>query len=74
MFTLHCQTAKDIRKHSYHPSEDELLLMAATQFRVISGLNQGNLHIIQLEETRPPHPLLQPVPIVIPPPIKPFSS
>ncbi|CAF2046777.1 unnamed protein product [Rotaria magnacalcarata] len=74
MFTLHCQTAKDIRKHSYHPSEDELLLMAATQFRVISCLNQGNLHIIQLEETRPPHPLLQPVPIVIPPPIKPFSS
>ncbi|CAF5221181.1 unnamed protein product, partial [Rotaria magnacalcarata] len=25
---------------------------------------QGNLHIIQLEETTPPFPLLQPVPIV----------
>ncbi|CAF4520862.1 unnamed protein product, partial [Rotaria magnacalcarata] len=38
--------------------------MAATQFKVMGCLNQGNLHIIQLEETKPPFPLLQPVPIV----------
>ncbi|CAF5200516.1 unnamed protein product, partial [Rotaria magnacalcarata] len=36
----------------------------ATQFKVIGSLDQGNLHIIQLEETTPPFPLLQPVPIV----------
>ncbi|CAF1409759.1 unnamed protein product [Rotaria sordida] len=66
IFTLQCQSARDIRKHSYFPTEDEVLLMAATQFKVVSCLNQGDLHIIQLEETRPPFPLLQPVPIVVP--------
>ncbi|CAF5187638.1 unnamed protein product, partial [Rotaria sp. Silwood1] len=45
--------------------------MAATQFKVIGCLNQDNLHIIQLEETSPPFPLLQPVPVVVPPPINP---
>ncbi|CAF2157640.1 unnamed protein product [Rotaria magnacalcarata] len=64
MFTLHCKSARDIRKHSFYPVEDEVLLMAATQFKVIGSLDQGNLHIIQLEETTPPFPLLQPVPIV----------
>ncbi|CAF3649119.1 unnamed protein product [Rotaria sp. Silwood1] len=72
MFTLQCQSARDIRKHSYYQAEDEVLLMAATQFKVISYLNQDNLHIIQLEEIHPPFPLLQPVPIDIPPPINPI--
>ncbi|CAF5152792.1 unnamed protein product, partial [Rotaria magnacalcarata] len=40
------------------------LLMAATQFKVMGSLDQGSLHIIQLEETTPPFPLLQPVPII----------
>ncbi|CAF4182526.1 unnamed protein product, partial [Rotaria magnacalcarata] len=44
--------------------------MAATQFKVVSCLNQGNLHIIQLEETIPPFPLIQPVSFVVPPSIK----
>ncbi|CAF5223792.1 unnamed protein product, partial [Rotaria magnacalcarata] len=64
MFTLQCQSARNIRNHSYFPAEDEVLLMAATQFKVIGSLDQGNLHIIQLEETTPPFPLLRPVPIV----------
>ncbi|CAF2150919.1 unnamed protein product [Rotaria magnacalcarata] len=64
MFTLQCQSARNIRNHSYFPAEDEVLLMAATQFKVMGYLNQDNLHIIQLEETTPPFPLLQPVPIV----------
>ncbi|CAF4119656.1 unnamed protein product [Rotaria sordida] len=74
MFTLQCLSAKDIRKHSYYPAEDEVLLMAATQFKVIGCLNQGDLHIIQLEETPPPFPLMQPVPVIISPPIDPTSS
>ncbi|CAF1353121.1 unnamed protein product [Rotaria sp. Silwood1] len=74
MFTLQCQSARDIRKHSYYPAEDEVLLMAATQFKVTGNLDQGNLHIIQLEETRPPFPLLQPVPIVVPSSINPTPS
>ncbi|CAF3518557.1 unnamed protein product [Rotaria socialis] len=63
IFTLQCLSARDIQNHSYFPAENEVLLMAATQFKVMGCLNQGNLHIIQLEETTPPFPLLQPVPI-----------
>ncbi|CAF4720736.1 unnamed protein product, partial [Rotaria socialis] len=58
-----CLSARDIQNHSYFPAENEVLLMAATQFKVMGCLNQGNLHIIQLEETTPPFPLLQAVPI-----------
>ncbi|CAF4157651.1 unnamed protein product [Rotaria magnacalcarata] len=64
MFSLQCKSARDIRKHSFFPTEDEVLLMAATQFKIVSSLDQGDLHMIQLEETTPPFPLLQPVPIV----------
>ncbi|CAF4707072.1 unnamed protein product, partial [Rotaria socialis] len=64
MFTLQCQSARDIRNHSYFPAEDEVLLMAATQFKIVSSLDQGDLHMIQLEETISPFPLLQPVPII----------
>ena len=62
IFTIDCTSGKDIRKHSYYPSEEEVLIPAATQFRVKGRLKQGNdLHIIQLEEIQPPFPLLQPV-------------
>ncbi|CAF1086986.1 unnamed protein product [Rotaria sordida] len=64
MFHIECESGKDIRNHSFFPSEDEILLLAATQFKVIGCLDQGDLHIIQLKETQPPHPLLQPVSIV----------
>ncbi|CAF2419033.1 unnamed protein product [Rotaria sp. Silwood2] len=74
IFNLQCQSAKDIRKYSYYPAEDEVLLMAATQFKVISCLDQGNLHIIQLEEICPPFPLLQPISIVVSSPINPVLS
>ncbi|CAF4210137.1 unnamed protein product, partial [Rotaria sordida] len=65
------------QSHAYvakQRSEDEVLLMAATQFKVIGCLNQNDLHIIQLEETHPPYPLLIPVPIVAPLPINPTST
>ncbi|CAF3126224.1 unnamed protein product [Rotaria socialis] len=64
MFTLQCKSTRDISQHSFYPAEDEVLLMAATQFKVKGCLTQGNLYIIQLEETIPPFPLLQPVPII----------
>ncbi|CAF5020652.1 unnamed protein product, partial [Rotaria socialis] len=38
MFTLQCQSARNIRNHSYFPAEDEVLLMAATQFKVMGCL------------------------------------
>jgi hypothetical protein len=62
MFNIDCGSGKDIRMHSYYLKEDEILLLAATQFEVIGCLDQGNgLHTIQLKETKPPFPLLHPV-------------
>ena len=61
LFSIESETARDIRKHSFFPMENEVLLMAATQFQVVSSLKQGDLRIIQLKETHPPYPLLQPV-------------
>ena len=61
LFTIECKNGKDVRKHSYFPREDEILIPAATQFRVISVLDQKNgLHIIQLEEITPTIPLRKP--------------
>jgi hypothetical protein len=67
MFTIQCHSAKDIRKHSIYSGEDEVLLLPATHFKAVSCLDQGDLNIIQLEETESPFPFLQPVPIVSPP-------
>jgi hypothetical protein len=58
MFTIECYSGKDIQKHSYYPSEDDILLPAATQFKVMGCLDVGNgLHTIQLKETQSPFPL-----------------
>jgi hypothetical protein len=64
MFTIKCDSARDIRKHSYFSAEDEMILLAATQFKVTGRLDQGDLRIIQLKETQPPFPLLQLVSIL----------
>jgi hypothetical protein len=59
LFIIECNSGKNIRKHSYYQSEDEILLRPATQFKVRGCLNQDNgLYIIQLEETQPYFPLL----------------
>ncbi|CAF1593699.1 unnamed protein product [Rotaria sp. Silwood1] len=63
MFTIQCESGRDIRNHSYFSSEDEVLLLAATQFKVIGYLDQGDLHVIHLKEEPSPFPLLQPVPL-----------
>ena len=60
MFAIECDAVKNIRKHSYFPDEDENLIRAGTQFKVLGVLDQGHgLHTIQLEETEPTEPLLQ---------------
>ena len=75
MFTIECNSGKDIRKHSYFSSEDEVLLLAATQFKVRGCLNQGNgLYTIQLQETQPPFPLLHPISTISSNPNEPSSS
>jgi hypothetical protein len=65
MFTIECLNGKDICKHSYYDSEDEILLLPATQFKVISCLDQGDLKMIHLREIIPKFRLLQPVPISV---------
>jgi hypothetical protein len=59
---MECNSGTDIRRYSFFPWVEQLLLMAATQFQVIDCLDQGDLHIIRLIEIQPIYPLLKPVP------------
>ena len=52
MFNIECKSARDIRNHSDMPHEDELLLPPAFEFQVTGHLDQGDLHIYTLKETR----------------------
>ncbi|CAF1415578.1 unnamed protein product [Adineta ricciae] len=53
LFTIECHSGKDISEYSYFASENEILLLPATQFRVRGCLDQGHgLHLIQLEEVQ----------------------
>ncbi|CAF3992064.1 unnamed protein product [Adineta steineri] len=62
MFTIECDSGKDISRHSYFQSEEEVLLLAARQFLVVGCLQPApGLHMIQLKETKPAITLLQPV-------------
>ncbi|CAF4016817.1 unnamed protein product, partial [Rotaria sp. Silwood1] len=62
MFTIECNSGKDISKHSFYPKEEEILLLAATQFKVIGCLDNGNDHYtIQLKEMKASFPLLSSV-------------
>ncbi|CAF1613090.1 unnamed protein product [Rotaria magnacalcarata] len=62
-FTIECDSGKDIQKYSCYPVEDEILLPAARQFKVVSRLSQGeDFCMIQLKEIQPPFPLIELVP------------
>jgi hypothetical protein len=62
MFAIECFSGKDIRQHSHFQDEVEILLPPGRQFEVVSSLDQGNgLYLIQLKETKPPYPLLEPI-------------
>jgi hypothetical protein len=67
LFHIDCLAGKDIKNHSFMQQEDEILLLPARQLVVTSVLNSGNgLHIIQLKETEPKFPLLEPVSLLTP--------
>ncbi|CAF3152552.1 unnamed protein product [Rotaria sp. Silwood2] len=85
LFTIECDTGKDIRKYSCYKAEHEILLPAARQFKVMGCLSQGeDLYLIQLKEIQPPFPLIELVPIapatkvsavaVVPSPPKPMVT
>ncbi|CAF4451354.1 unnamed protein product [Rotaria socialis] len=51
LFTIECNTIKDIRKHTYFQSDNSLLILPGTQFKVILSVEQDlNLHLITLQE------------------------
>jgi hypothetical protein len=59
IFNIECDSAKDITKHSFFQSENEVLMYPARQFQVVSLFDSGNqLKIIQLKEIQPPFPLI----------------
>jgi hypothetical protein len=67
MFAIESYSGKNIRNHSFHRGEDEILLLPARQFEVLSCLDSSNdLHIVQLKETELLYPLLEPVHIANP--------
>jgi hypothetical protein len=60
LFSIECESGKNIRSHSFYADEDEILLLPARQFEVIGCLDQGNgLQIVQLKETQPKFPLIK---------------
>lgn len=60
LFSIECDSGKNIKSHSYNAEEDEILILPARQFEVVGCLDQGNgLQIIQLRETHPKFPLIK---------------
>ncbi|CAF3258630.1 unnamed protein product [Rotaria sp. Silwood2] len=60
IFTIECHSGKDIRKHSYFSNEDQILLMAASEFKVMSSVKKtDNQNILYLKEIQSNEPLLQ---------------
>ncbi|CAF2772062.1 unnamed protein product [Rotaria sp. Silwood2] len=65
LFVIECDSGKDIHNHSLFPTENEILLIAARQFRVIANLNSDNdLYIIQIKEIKPPFPFISCSPMI----------
>jgi hypothetical protein len=65
LFTIECQSGRDIQQHSNFQEEDEILLPAARQFEVVSCLSQGpDLLLVHLQETKGPFSLIDLVPEV----------
>ena len=51
MFTVQCQSGKDIRQHAFDPNKEQVILLPGRQFRVNSCLTANeDLTIVQLEE------------------------
>ena len=62
IFNIDIDSGKNISQHSVIPTEQEVLLLAARQFKVIGTLHPAeDLYIIQVKEIEPPFPLLEPV-------------
>lgn len=67
MFHIECLSGRDIRNHSDLPHENELLLPPALEFQITDHLDQDELQIFQLKETRLLMSIPPTVPMVTPP-------
>ena len=50
-FTINCHNGKDIREYSFFKSESEILLPPMQEYRVLGTVPQGDMTMVQLEET-----------------------
>jgi NAD:arginine ADP-ribosyltransferase len=67
LFKIGCYSGKDIHQHSAFPKEHEVLLLAATEFRIVASFHTSDeVHIIHLKETEPEFPLIVKPNLVIP--------
>ncbi|KAG0420162.1 hypothetical protein DMUE_6353, partial [Dictyocoela muelleri] len=52
VFTIECELGKDIQHHSYYPNEDQILLIASSQFQVLSSIqinpNEYRIHLKEI--------------------------
>ncbi|CAF1020238.1 unnamed protein product [Adineta steineri] len=64
IFTIECNSSKDITKHSYYSTTDMFMLLPATQFQIVQCVKQKNkLSWIQLKEIQSPYARLQSKPV-----------
>ena len=71
LFSIECDTGKDIRHLAIFPGEEEMLLLPGREFEVKGCLNMGNnLYMIQMREVQPKFPNLAVVPAYLPEPQK----
>lgn len=62
IFAIECKNAKSIRDHSMYPDEDEILLLPATQFKVVGQYRpSADVFMIQLKEIEQLYPLRDPI-------------
>ncbi|CAF4175174.1 unnamed protein product [Rotaria sordida] len=51
LFTIECETGKDISRHTFSDEHDDILLIPGRQFEVVSCLDPGDgLRMIQIKE------------------------
>lgn len=59
IFIVECQSGRKICNHSFYQEQDEVLLLAASKFEVISSLRLDELTMIHLKEVSRKDPLLK---------------
>ena len=56
IFMIKCHNARSIKNHSYYQQENEILLFPGSYFQVVGRCDLSDeLHMVQLEEIKPPH-------------------